>query len=449
MPPVRLVSGTAAGGGGRTARAVAGLRGSHGVRAGVVVGLATLVLNGAAYLFNVACIRYLGSAKYGDIAALMALTALVTLPLGSIQSVLAREVADLQARASASQIRRLLRRSLVVALPAAIVALALGLALTNQIQDALNIESAGAVAAGLSGIVFAVLAVVLYGFLQGAQRFRALGVSYALSGLARPVLVVPALLVGFGVTGALAVNALAGLVGVALAGFALRDFWIGPSGAEAPPLDRRQLAVMLCGSLAFVSLTNIDILLANHFLSDEAAGVYAAAALVGKFVLFIPSAVVTVLLPKASSRAARGVTSQGILVASAAVTAIVTLSVSAALALTPESLLVWAFGGDFRDSTALLGWFGLAMTAAALLNTHLSVYFAYRDVRFPLLLAAAAVAQVVAIVLWHPNPRAIVLVTLVCFATLLVVHEVAFPHALVRMWRDRRARIATLAAGDA
>jgi O-antigen/teichoic acid export membrane protein len=200
------------------------------------------------------------------------------------------------------------------------------------------------------------------------------------------------------------------------------------------------MAVMLVGSLAFASLTNSDILLAKYFLDDDAAGVYAAAALVGKAVLFLPAAVVTVLLPKAASRAAVGATSERILFASAAVTLVLTLGATALLALVPESLLVRAFGGDFRESTALLGWFGLAMTAAALVNVYLSVYFAERDVRFPLLVLAAAVAQVVGISVMHEDARSIVMVTLVCATSVLVLHELFFPHALARAWRARRRR---------
>ena len=44
-------------------------------------------------------------------------------------------------------------------------------------------------------------------------------------------------------------------------------------------------------------------------------------------------------------------------------------------------------------SAELLGWFGLAMTAAALVNVYLFVYLAHKDLRFPLLVGLAAVAQ--------------------------------------------------------
>jgi O-antigen/teichoic acid export membrane protein len=418
---------------------IARIRQSHGIRAGAILSLATLVLNGSGYLYNIACIRYLGSRVYGDVAAMLALFALVSLPLGSVQSLLAREVAQVP---SPGAVRALLRRSAAIAIGLGAVFVVAGAALVDPIREFLNIGSRGVVFAGVSAIFFAILAAVLYGFLQGALRFTALGVTYSVSGLARPVLVVPALLLGLGASGALLVNTLAGLLAVAIAAFALQDLWRVEARESAPELDRRQLAVMLVGSLAFASLTNVDILLAAYFLPGHLVGVYAAAALLGKAVLFLPGAVVTVLLPKAATRAAAGLTARKILLASAGVTAVLTLLATGVLALVPESLLVWAFGGDFRESTALLGWFGLAMTAAALVNVYLSVYFAERDVRFPLLVLTAAVAQVVAVSLWHPNPRSIVLVTLACASAILLVHELAFPHSLVRVLRLRRLDVA-------
>jgi len=413
------------------------------VRAGIVLTVATLVLNGAAYLYNVACIRYLGSSVYGDVAAMLALFALVSLPLASIQSLLAREVAQL---ASQDAVAALLRRGAIVAAGIGVALTLLGVALVKPIQAALNIESPVIVLAGISAIFFAVMATVLYGFLQGELRFNALGVTYGVSGLARPVLVVPALLLGLGAAGALAVNTIAGLLAVGLASIALRDVLRRQAVDVLPHLDRGQMALLLVGSLAFASLTNVDVLLAAAFFPNDVVGVYAAAALIGKAVLFLPTAVVTVLLPKAATRVAAGISTRSILLASAAVTALVTLTATLVLALVPESLLVWAFGGDFRESTALLGWFGLAMSAAALVNVYLSVYFAERDARFPLLVVAAALAQVAVVVAWHPSPQAIVQVTLVCCSAVMVIHEIAFPFALHRLLR--RSGLAPVSSGE-
>jgi O-antigen/teichoic acid export membrane protein len=394
-----------------------------------VVALATIVMNGSGYVFNVACIRYLGSRIYGDVAAVLALAALVALPLGSLQIMLAREVAQVPVL----QVGGLLRRWTFRATLAALAALALGMVLLAPIQDALSIESRAVLAIGIAGVVFAVLGAVLFGVLQGVFRFGSLALIYGLGGLAKPILVVPALVLGFGAVGALTVNTVAGLLAILLGVWALRDLWSPGADGETPPHDARQMVIMLVGSLAFASLTNADILLANYFLDDASAGVYAAAALVGKAVLFLPAAVVTVLLPKAAGREAVGRTSQGILMASAAVTLALTLAATGVLALVPERTLVLAFGGEFRESTALLGWFGLAMTAAALVNVYLSVYFAQRDARFPLVVLAAAVAQVVGVSLFHGGPLSIVLVTLVCAGSVLVAHEFFFRHSVIRI----------------
>ena len=424
------------GGRSRLRELIGWLRRSQGVRAGAFLAVSTLVLNGAAYLYNVACIRYLGPPGYGDVATMLALATIVALPLGSVQTVIAREIAQLSAPGT---VGRILRLSFAIATGVACAVFAVGLGLLSTIQEELNIGSEATVAAGLSGIVFGVLAAVLYGFLQGGHRFHALGLSYAISGIARVTLVVPALLLGLGAAGALGVSAVAGAIAVLIAGIALASIWRVHDATPLPRIERWTVASTFIGSLAFASLTNADIVLASYFLGDEASGIYAAASLLGKAVLFLPSAVVIVLLPKAATRAATGRRSEGILLASAGVTLVLSLASAGLLALVPESLLTWAFGPAFRESTALLGWFGLAMTAAALVSVYLSVYLAERDSRFPMLVALAALAQVLLVSFWHPDPRSIVLVTLGCCSAILAIHELAFRHALFRIWRARHA----------
>ena len=104
---------------------IARIRGSHGIRAGAILAVSTLVLNGSGYLYNIACIRYLGSRVYGDVAAMLALFALVTLPLGSVQILLAREVAQLPPGA----VRSLIRRSVAISAAGGLSLVLIGLAL--------------------------------------------------------------------------------------------------------------------------------------------------------------------------------------------------------------------------------------------------------------------------------------------------------------------------------
>src|SRR5205085_5253717 len=119
-------------------------------------------------LYAVACIRYLGSRGYGDVAAMLALFSLVSLPLVSVQSLLAREVAQLP---TPGAVGGLLRRWTLLAAAFGLSLVLLGVVLVSPIRNLLNIASNSIVLAGVSAIFFAVIASVLYGFLQGKLRF--------------------------------------------------------------------------------------------------------------------------------------------------------------------------------------------------------------------------------------------------------------------------------------
>lgn len=416
------------------------LRRSHGVRSGALLGVATVVFSISGYLFQTACIRFLGPSQYSDIAALLALTAVIAIPLGSVQTLVAREAAYLAASDDSGQLHTFFRRTLRYAVPCALAVLALALALTVPIENLLNIASPGVVVAGLSALAFMIVGALLYGFLQGLQRFPQLSANYTVSGLAKPLLVVPVLVAGLGAAGALTVNTIATALAVTLALVSLRDLWRTPptktpSSGHHPRFAAREVAVLVVGSLAFASLTNLDIVMASYYLDGDSAGIYAAAALVGKLVLLVPAVVVTILLPKAASRAAAGETSRRILLMSAGVTLVLGLAATLVLSLVPERVLVWGFGPDFRESTALLGWFGLAMTAAGLVSVYLSVYLAHRNFAFPLLVGAAALAQIILVAAFHQAPRAIVVATLAVCTAVIIIHEIAFPYRLTRIWR--------------
>lgn len=417
------------------------IRASRGARSGLGLAIAVAILTGGGYLYNLACIRYLGSRRFGDVATMLSLGVLIAFPLGGVQNLIARETAHLKAIGDIDGIRALFRRSVKWTLIAGLVITGGAMAATAPISRLVSVDSLAVVALGLSAIVFFAVGAILYGFVQGMQRFRGLGAAYALSGMARPVLVAPALVVGFGAAGALGVNALAAALAVAIAAFVVRDLWSGHYLKTVPPprLDRKEVATMVGGTLAFASLTNVDVVLANALLDDHAGGVYAAAALAAKLLLLISTVVATVLLPKATARVAESRSAVPILVASIAATVMLSVVAVVSLALVPERLVVWAFGADFVASTALLGLFAAAMGLAGIVNVYLLFYLAHRDPRFPMLVGAAAVTQIIAVVLWHPSPRGIILVTLFCCAGVLAVHETFFRYSTVRNLRLLRS----------
>jgi O-antigen/teichoic acid export membrane protein len=425
------------------------VRRSHGMRSGVVLLVATAIWTIGTAIYSLACIRYLGRQKYGDIATMIALGTIIALPLGGLQNLVAREAAHLHAvgdeGALRGLLRRMLRRSVVLGGTLTLICLVL----SQPIGQWVSVDSVGAVAVGLGMVVLFAMAAVTNGVLQGVQRFGGLGAAIAVPGVVRPLLLIPILLTGMGVIGALAVNLVVATIAVGLGIFWLRDL-LGKSGIHASDrhnIDRREALILVAGTLAFASLTNVDVVLANALLSDDDGGVYAAASAVAKLILIISAVVAMVLLPKATSRAAEGRSDVRILHASVIATAVVSTACALVLAVVPEGLVVRLFGADFRGSSDLLGPFGFAMAVAGVVNVYLFFYLARREMAFPLTVLAAAIVQIVIVAAWNPSAESIVWVTFGVLGAILLVHELAFPHSLLRSWRVARPGLDSNASG--
>ncbi|MEH6381277.1 MAG: oligosaccharide flippase family protein [Dietzia cercidiphylli] len=349
------------------------------------VTLGSLLANIAAYLLHLPASRWLGPEGYGAFAALLSAQLLVAVPSLALQAVVARE----HVRGAPHEALRSLgaRVALLVALIAALAVVPVSLLLDTPVL---------ATAAALSpGPVLCLLATE-QGLLQGAERFRALGMVLALAGAGKVVPAVAVLAAGGGVGTALA----AGAVGVAAA-WAVAA-WVCRATTRRrsrPPAGGITLAspgvaaVLAAGQvqLVMMALTSVDLLLARALLSPEDAGRYALGAVAAKAAFWLPQAVGTVLYPRMADPAGhRGAvrSAVGVLLG---IGSVVVLAAALAAPLVPAVVgeayrpvtgVLWAFAGlgvtlsvlqafllatiaANRTVEAGIAWCGLALTAAA------------------------------------------------------------------------------------
>ncbi|MBM7230612.1 polysaccharide biosynthesis protein [Dietzia cinnamea] len=383
----------------------------------------SMLANIAAYLLHLPASRWLGPEGYGAFAALLSAQLLVAVPSLALQAVVARE----HVRGVPRDVLRALgrRAALLVAVVAASVVVPMSLLLDTPVW---------ATAAALApGPVLCLLATE-QGLLQGAERFRALGVVLALAGAGKVAPAVAVLAVGGGVGPALA----AGAVGVGAAWFVAARVTYGPATAPsrvgtlggsvgAPPRgsgveprgDGAALtspgvaAVLAAGQvqLVMMALTSVDLLLARALLAPEDAGRYALGAVAAKAAFWLPQAVGTVLYPRMADPAGhRGAVRSAVTVL-LGIGAVVVIGAAVAAPLVPVVVgedyrpvagLLWAFAllgvtlsvlqafllaiiASDRTVEAGIAWCGLVLTAIA-------VWSAPRDVEG--VLAAALVAVV-------------------------------------------------------
>ncbi len=393
-------------------------------RAGLVVAPAMAVANGLNYAFNLVMVRLLAPDAYGALGALLALVLIGTVPGLALQAVVARHTA--MRGGDRAAVAALWSRTLAAV---SWVSLGLGLvavAAAPALAAFLHLGSLGPALWLAAGVLPLPLLSALQGMLQGVQRFGALAAALLVNAAARLAAGVGLVVAGHGVDGALAASvagsALAVLVPLAVVRPVLPR---RPPPPAAPPPAAPSVPAALgrevgAASLAFLGLlllTNVDLLLARHYLPARASGLYAAGAVVTKIAYWAPQFVATIVFPRLATEAAAR---RRLLAGAAAVVAGLGAALVIAVAAAPELAVALPFGAAYRDVGPALPLFAALGTALALAQLLLFSGIAAGDRHGHRLLGAAVAAEVAVIALGlHHSVTEVVTAALGVVAVLL------------------------------
>lgn len=371
--------------------------------------------NLSAYAFHLAMTRMLGPSEYGTLGALLGILLILGVPVAAIQAVVARHAARIGTDDVAGQ-AALVGSGLSLTFKAsAMVAVAM-IALSVPASEFLNVSSPVPLML-VGGLVIPSLMVsVLRGALQGAARFRPLGWTLLGYVTLRLGLGVGLAATGLGVAGAIGGILLAEVVGFGLTLVPLRRA-LGMRSPRLPDLGGlfREGARASLVLLAFWVVASLDVVLAKHHFPAGAAGRYAGAALAGKAVLFVATAVAMIAYPRfAEDRDG----SRGVLRVSCALVAAAAAGAALVMALFP-ALLSFVLGPGYTADGSVAPLLALANGAfgiAAVLTYH---RLALGRTRVPLLWLAIPIEAGV-IALFHGSPATMAAAVLVS-ATLIAL----------------------------
>lgn len=414
----------------------------HG-RAFAIGGTTALVLltglaSATNYASNLIFSRLLTPASFGDLAALLALVVVVTVPASAGQTIGAERVAALVASGETDRLRRMIRHGLAhVAVLSGISALIAGLA-APLIYELLDLQALGAALALIPLLAVSLFIPVVWGLLQGFDRFVALGWLMFIAAVSRIAFGAPWAAAGGGAGGALAGQALGNAFAVAVTLWLLREHLIGRgTGAATTGMKRRPDVRTVSASLAFIAfalLSNLDLLLAKLFLDSHAAGEYAALATIGKIVIFLPSAVAVVMVPGiaraqvASGSASAVLRKGGLLVIGT------TLLAAIPIFAFPEIVLTTMFGDQYSGAAGGVRAMTLAGFGLALLYLLVVYTVAIQDRRWIAILGGSVIAQILAIWAFHATPTEIATVQAAVVLLTLGMNELLF-HPVLRAER--------------
>jgi O-antigen/teichoic acid export membrane protein len=397
-----------------------------------VVLVAMLAWNAGNLVFFVLAGRLIGPDEYGTLAALLAVTQIALVPAGALQVAVVRGEAVLREGEPRGSAYRSALAAARLWTPLAAVVLAGAAAL------------GGWSASGPVGPLVLTVAVIVpmpflflaLGELQSRHRFNAFSLAFSLIGVPRPILLLPLLIVLSGLLAGLTASALSMAAAAAVALWATRDRL---RGARAPEHARRALRAavgpLAIGLGAVALLTNLDIIVAELALPEEAAGRFAAVAVLGKAVILVPQAVSVAVLPRVAARRAAGVDTGPLLAGAVGLTLVGGAAAAGLAALLAEPVVRLTYGPDFVPSADLLAPMALVSTLLGVVVVLVNHHAGRGGDRFLLILAGVVLLQPLVFVALHGSAAQLVLADAIAYSACIVVHELVFgrgPDGIVR-----------------
>ena len=367
-------------------------------------------VNILSFLLNAYAARALGPAEFGALGSLLAAYLIVSLPLSTLSLLFAKSVATFAAHQNTAGIASLLRIGLASLCLLGTMGLSVIALTRSQIATFLRISSSGPVILIGLAIACAPSLFAVRGALQGLQNFAHLSFNIGFEAAIRFLGVVFLVGVGLGLNGAIGAYGLAPLLALAIGLFSLRGFL-----TREGPLEKFSLQALSQNWLGFfvlftcmAAMNQIDVVVVKHFFSPEEAGLYHAAASLGKTLLFIAGILNHTMFPKVTEAQARGVNSLPILKEYLAyVIGLCTLGIVTIWVAAPQLLWV-TFGQSYVGAAPLLRLFGLAAGLMALVSVLVHYRAAANDM-WPLRAIVLATAGE-SLALWfiHPALSAVV-----------------------------------------
>ena len=374
---------------------------------------------------QLAMARLLNPADYSLLATLFVVIAIAGVPLGALQATIARGVAaDYSERgalgagaALLESARELVRLSAPVALILALLAVPAALLL--------NVQHLTPIAATAASVVASAVLTIVWAGLQGTHRFGAFGLGQVGFALLKLMLAIGAAWAGLGVAGVMGGIAAATVVTLVVGVVPLMSYL--QAAAHLAPVRRPLLTRYSHGAGAcltiFALLTTADVLVARFGLGPSRAGPYAAASVVARSVLLIPTAITTVLFPHVSTL--RDATRERRhLLGALGATAAASIVPVGLLLVAGRPIIVAVFGSRYEAASHWVGLLSVAMALYAIAFVYLFHSLSIGRTRFWIAGLVVLAGQGAGFTVFHTSGRELVYVQVVAALALAIAGEI-------------------------
>jgi O-antigen/teichoic acid export membrane protein len=272
----------------------------------IVMLLAAGATNLFAYGYQLAMGIMLSPEDYGKIVSLVSLFVIVGILLQTVTTVVTKTTTTLVADSRMDHVGSFYRRSLKFNFLLGIGLFVILIAASAFITRLLNLGNVLYCVILFSSFLFAFPVASNWGILQGLQRFVSLGSNQALFKFLQLLIAVLLVAFGMGVVGGITAIPLSYLLLLVVSLFLLKS--LPTSSHQQAPLTGigRYTLQTLLAFTAITVMTNVDVIIAKHFLTPVEAGNYSAVSVLGRIAFYASAGISAVLFPKAAESSTRG-----------------------------------------------------------------------------------------------------------------------------------------------
>jgi O-antigen/teichoic acid export membrane protein len=340
--------------------------------AGTKLTVATIVAGLLGYVFQVLMARLLADTAFATFSSFNSMTMVCASPLAAAVMLITRRVAILDSAGQKLCISNLYRfwqicTSIIFSLIGVLFAFNI-----STVQTFFKTFDPLAIWLFLGIISLNALASINAAFIQGMQRFGWLGgLSIAIVFLKIPISCSLILAADWQLQGALAGMLMAAAITWALGA---RYIYKGLPYSKTS-FDQVHFRIpwkdslsVLAATLGMTVISQIDVPLANLYFSPERAASYAAAAVLGKAVLYLPGGLILALFPVIAGPLGNCPKDRQSILRHSLITTTIACSIAAAIyGIWGNQIIEIIYGNRYHDAGQILTWYGWLMVPVSLL----------------------------------------------------------------------------------
>ncbi len=385
------------------------------------------------YVFQFSMGILLNTEQYGVLFSLTSLITIIIVFSESVTLAVAKFTAAFEGEDRIGAIYYFWRRALTRATLSGLMIFAVAALASPVIIRFLNIDRILFLILPFGTILFVFALSVNWGIMQGVQNFVSLGLTQLFLSMLRAGLGIVLVLAGWGIYGGLAAFPIAFLVTLAISFIPLRG--LSHANGESSLVSRVPTNILIFATAVIFSttvLTNVDVIMAKHYLNATEAGNYSLIAILGRIAYYAPVSIAGAMFPKTAALFQGRRRYWPVLFKSLALLVLVAGVILLLYALVPELITGILIAHRQANVAPFIFEYGLAMALFAVAFLLATFMLSINQVKVAYPLLGTVAIQIVLLNLFHNSLGQLVNMLLVSSIVCVVV-------MVLCMWIGQRA----------